>query len=118
MSLGFSRFGSVVLVWFASSWLGIHGAYGQGQAQPHRSIELTETNSAEILTNLNLLTNKKEGSRQLEDQLRSLKSLTSPSMDEGFSIPYAAPARPTKRAKEMMERKQNWAMTPEEINLT
>jgi len=119
MSLGCSRFRSVVLVWFASSCLVIHSGYAQGQPQPRRSIELSETNSAEILTNLNLLTNKKEASRQLEDQLRALKNLTSPdSMEERFAIPYSAPAvMPSKRVKELMDRHKNWAMTAEEISL-
>src|ERR1700676_1728002 len=71
MSLGFSRFGRCVLAGLALSWLWVSHAAAQGTQRSTRFIELSETNNAEILTNLNQLTTKKEGFRQLEDQLRT-----------------------------------------------
>src|SRR5689334_22262314 len=103
MSLGFSRFESVALVWFVSSSLVIQVACAQGRPQFHRAIELSETNSAQILTNLDFLTNKKEVPRPLDEQLRSLQSLISPggSMEERFAMPYSAPAAlPNRKLKD------------------
>ena len=120
MSLGFSRFGRCVLAGLALSWLGVSHAGAQGTQRPTRFIELSETNNAEILTNLNELTTKKEGFRQLEDQLRTLKGLSSRgAMEPGFNLPYVPPtvsALPNKTLKEILERRQNWALTPEELN--
>lgn len=120
MSLGFSKFGSwIVLLWFAASGLAVSHVRAQGSQGPRRSIELSETNSAEILTNLNQLTNTKDGFRQLDDQLRSLKGLsTRNSIEGGFSLPYVQPtvsALPSKTIKEFIERKKNWSLTPEEL---
>lgn len=119
MDLGFSRFELVVLVWFASSCLVMPLAHAQGKAQVRRSIELSETNSAQILTNLNLLTNRKETARPLDEQLRSLKGLSSgDTFEDRFSLPYAPPPMLTnKKLKELLERKRNWALTPKEIDL-
>lgn len=108
----------VALVWFASSSLVIQLARAQGRPQAHRAIELSETNSAQILTRLDQLTNKKEAPRQLDDQLRSLRSLISPedSMEQRFSVPYSAPSLPTRKLKDLLDRNKNWALTPEEVN--
>jgi hypothetical protein len=121
MCLGFSKLGlSLVLAAFAASSPLVNHALAQGKPQPRRSIELSETNSAEILTNLNQLTTKKDEFRQLDEQLRTLKGLSGlKSMEQGFSMPYAAPAaRPNKRMKDLLERQKNWSLTPEDINLS
>lgn len=119
MSLGFSRFGlSFVAAAFAASNLLVSNGIAQGNAQPRRSIELTETNSAEILTNLNQLSTKKDEFRQLDEQLRTLRGLSSPkSMEQRFSVPYGGQgAMPKKRIKDLMERQKNWGFTAEDIN--
>lgn len=116
MSSGFSKFGVVVLAWVAAGYWTATRACAQGKAQSHRSIELSETNSAEILTNLNLLTIKKDTSRQLEEQLKLLKGLSTPnSLEQRFSVPYVPPtALPTRRVKEQ----NTWKLTPDDLNLT
>jgi hypothetical protein len=121
MSLGYSRLGLLlVLAALGASNLLVNNAIGQGKAQSRRVIELSETNSTEILTNLNQLSTKKEESRQLDEQLRLLKELTTPkSMETRFSIPYVAPTvLPNKRIKELIERQKNWALTPEDLNFS
>lgn len=117
MSFGFSRFG-VVFLCLASSCLVAESAHAQGQARPRRSIELTETNSAEVLTNLDLLTTKKDVSRQIDEQLRSLKGLSAPgSMDGRFSLPYVAPTVvPNKKLKDLLQQKRNWGLTSDQVS--
>jgi hypothetical protein len=119
MSLGFSRSGFwIVLLCLAVTGLQVNCAYGQGSQRPHRFIELSETNTAEILTNLNQLTTKKDGFKPLEDQLRSLKSLSGrKSLEERFNAPYIAPRTtiPNKTIKELLERQKNWDLSPEEL---
>jgi hypothetical protein len=92
---------------------------GQGNVRPRRYIELTETNNAEILTNLNQLAVKKEGLRQLDDQLRLLKSSSSHKFFENrLSAPYVAPTTvPSKTIQELLEKHKNWALTPEELGM-
>ena len=123
MTLGFSRFGVwFVLGCFAANGLFVGHAYAQGKPQPRRSIELSETNSAEILTNLNQFTTKKDGFRQLDDQLRSLKGISpGNTMDGNFDAPYRpqpAPALSNKAVKDLLERQRNWGLTPEELGIT
>jgi hypothetical protein len=73
MSLSFLRHGPwVAALCLAAAALASH-AQAQGVARPRRSLEITETNSAEILTNLNRLTTKKEGINELDERLRALK---------------------------------------------
>ena len=120
MSLGFSRLGlTISLAAFATSTLFVSNGFAQGKAQPRRSIELSETNSAEILTNLSQFSTKKDEFRQLDEQLRGLKGLSTPkSLAPGFSLPYSAPtALPNKRIKDLIERKKNWNLTAEDMNL-
>lgn len=122
MSLGFSRSGSWILLFcLAASGLVERHAQAQGIPRSRRSIELTETNSAEILTNLNQLTVKKEGVQQLEDQLKSLKGVGgATSFEQRFNAPYgsqnASPAS-SKTIMELIERRKNWGLTPEEMTL-
>jgi hypothetical protein len=108
----------MVLLWFATSGFAVSHVCAQGNQRPRRSIELSETNSAEILTNLNQLTTKKDGFRQLDDQLRSLKGISTPnSMERRLTLPYVPPsasAVPSKALMEILERKKNWGLNPEE----
>jgi hypothetical protein len=119
MSLGFSRFGLwVVLLGLVASGIGESCVFAQGRIRPRRSIELSETNSPEILTNLNQITSKKEGVRQLEDQLRTLNSFsTANSLQGDFPTPYASPNAPLPKRtlKELIERQKNWGLTAEEL---
>lgn len=118
MSLGFSKFGLwLVLSGFAFSGLLESHVQAQGTQRPHRDIQLSETNSAEILTNLNGLNTKKEGTSQLEDQLENInKQLSNKNLDQGFSLPYLPPTVvPAKTLKELLDRQKNWGMTPEEL---
>jgi hypothetical protein len=93
--------------------------HAQGNQRPRRAIELSETNSAEILTNLDLLTTPKEGIKQLEDQLKSLRGISPVnSMEERFGAPYVSPTMsvlPNKTMKELLDRQKNWNLTPEEL---
>jgi hypothetical protein len=123
MSLGFSRLGVwLVLGCFAANGLLVGHAFAQGKPQPRRSIELSETNSAEILTNLNQFTTKKDGFRQLDDQLRSLKGISPQNtLDGNFDAPYrpqSSPALSSKVVKELQERRRNWGLTPDELGMT
>jgi hypothetical protein len=119
MSLCFSRLGLCLgALWLAATACLDH-VQAQGTPRPHRSLELTETNSAEILTNLNLLSTKKEGVRELDDQLKALKSLSPSTTFEGnWYVPYVPPsgsAVPTKALKELLQRQMNWGLSPEEM---
>src|SRR3954471_20550342 len=119
MSLCFSRLGLCLgALWLAATACLDH-VQAQGTPRPHRSLELTETNSAEILTNLNLLSTKKEGVRELDDQLKALKSLSPSTTFEGnWYVPYVPPsgsAVPTKALKELLHRQMNWGLSPEEM---
>jgi len=117
MSFGFSKFGACA----AASALLCTGLVGpgvqaQGQQKPKRFIELSETNSAEILTNLNRIAARKEGVDQLEDQLRSYQSLRPNDFEGSFNAPYnATRAVPRKALKELLDRQKNWGLSPEEF---
>jgi hypothetical protein len=120
MSLGFSRFGlSLVLVWFAATSAMVDSALAQGKPSSGRWMGLSETNSAEILTNLNRLSTKKDEFKQLDEQLRMLKGISIPkSMEQQFSVPYVPQTTvPNKRMKELMERQKNW-LTPEDMSFS
>jgi hypothetical protein len=117
MSFGFFKFGRFLAV---SAVLGIAlGApqvRAQGQQRPRRFIQLSETNSAEILTNLNRITARKEGVDQLEDQLRVVRSLTPKNLETRFNAPYNAPtAIPRKTLMDLLDRQKNWGLTSEEL---
>ena len=94
-------------------------ALAQGTHQPKRILGLSETNSAEILTNLNSLTTKPEGANQLDDPFGTLKSLSGRrSMEDGLSMPYiprASAPVPSKALKDLMDRKKNWGLSSEEL---
>ena len=100
--------------------LGNHAALAQGTHQPKRFIELSETNSAEILTNLNRLTTKQDGLNQLEDQLGTLNSLTkNRSLQDRMQMPYVPRSSTpisSKTLKDLLDRKQNWGLSSEDLN--
>src|SRR6266480_2434053 len=78
-----------------------------------RSIEFSEPRSAEVITNLNQLTSKKDGLKQLEEDLyRPLQTFAPKSSLDGFFDPPERPRSaitvPSKRAKELLERQRNW----------
>ena len=121
MSLGFSKFGWwVVPIWLAASDLLVTHVQAQGKPQHRRSIELSETNSAEILTNLTQLSTKKDGFKELNEQLRSAAGISSlNSMDGNFSVPYVSPhvpVVPRKALKELLDRQKNWTLNVEDLN--
>ena len=94
-------------------------ALAQGTHQPKRILGLSETNSAEILTNLNTLTTRQEGANQLEDQFGLLKGLNERrSLEDRLSMPYvpraSAPVS-SKTLKSLMDRSKNWGLTSEEL---
>jgi hypothetical protein len=89
--------------------------------QRGRSIEFSVPRSDEVTTNLHQLTSKKDGLKQLEEDLyKPLQSFSPKSSLEGVVAP---PVRPpsssvieSKRVKELLERRKNWVfMTPEDL---
>jgi hypothetical protein len=86
-----------------------------------RAIDFSEPKSDEVTTNLHQLTSKKDGLKQLEDDLYAPLQMFSPksSLD---GVPAPAPRPPatsaiqSKRAKELLERRKNWMfMSPEDL---
>src|SRR5258708_36223814 len=121
MSLGFSKFGWwVVPIWLAASDLLVSHVQAQGRPQHRRSIELSETNSAEILTNLTQLSTKKDGFKELNEQLRSAAGISSLNpMDGNISVPYIpqnAPMLPRKTIKEVLDRQKSWTLNLEDVH--
>jgi hypothetical protein len=86
-----------------------------------RAIEFSEPKSDEVTTNLHQLTNKKDGLRQLEEDLYQPLQMFAPksSLDGVAAPPPRAPAVSViqnKRVKELLERRKNWVfMTPEDL---
>jgi len=122
MSLSFLRHGPwVAVLCFTAAALVAH-APAQGIPRPRRSLEITETNSAEILTNLSRLTTKKEGINELDERLRALKKSSPDAGFDAWSIPYVAPpggTLPNKAAlRELLQRQMNWGLSPEELGNT
>lgn len=92
-----------------------------GEKQRGRSIEFSDRRTDEVTTNLNQMGSRKDGLRQLEDDLGKPFQTFNPksSLDGMFTPPMrppSSPAIPSKRAKELMERQKNWIfMTPEDL---
>ena len=92
-----------------------------GGRQRGRSIEFSEPKSDEVTTNLHQLTSKKDGLKQLEEDLYApLQMFTPKSSLEGVAAPLPRPPAgsviQSKRAKELLERRKNWVfMTPEDL---
>src|SRR5512137_1118385 len=89
------------------------GSAQAGSRESGRSIEFSAPRSDEVTTNLHQLTSKKNGLKQLEEDLyRPLQSFAPKSSLEGVVAP---PVRPpsssvieSKRVKELLERRKNW----------
>jgi hypothetical protein len=86
-----------------------------------RPIEYSDPRSDEVTTNLHQLTIKKDGVKELEEDLyQPLRSFTPQSSLDGVAAPLppstAPPAIQSKRAKELLERRKNWIfMRPEDL---
>jgi hypothetical protein len=104
----------------AGSSLPLCSAHAGGEPRG-RSIEFSEARSDEGTTNLHQLTGKKDGLKQLEEDLyRPLQMLAPQSSLEGViaapSRPAAGPLIQNKRVKELLERRKNWVfMSPEDM---
>lgn len=89
--------------------------------RPSRPIEFSSPRSDEVTTNLNQLTSRKDGLKQLEEDLyRPLQSFSPKSSLDGVVAPIphspAAPAIQSKRVKDLLERRKNWIfMRPEDL---
>jgi hypothetical protein len=107
----------------AVSGLLVCNAHAGGKGRG-RSIEFSVPRSDEVTTNLHQLTSKKDGLKQLEEDLyQPLQSFGPSSSLEGVAAPPprapAAPAVQSKRVKELLERRKNWIfMSPEDILAT
>jgi hypothetical protein len=92
-----------------------------GGKQRGRSIEFSEPKSDEVTTNLHQLTSKKDGLKQLEEDLYAPLQMFAPKSSlEGVVAPLPRPPAgsviQSKRAKELLERRKNWVfMTPEDL---
>src|SRR5258708_9222455 len=111
MLLAFMIGGSILLAYEAKA----------GEKQRGRSIEFSDRKSDEVTTNLNQMGSRKDGLRQLEDDLGKPFQTFNPrsSLDGVFNIPMRqpnAPAIQSKRAKELIEKQNNWIfMSPEDL---
>ena len=92
-----------------------------GGKERGRSIEFSAPRSDDVTTNLNQLSSKKDGLKQLEEDLYKPLELFAPKSSlEGVVAPMRrSPVRPaisSKRAKELLERERDWIfMTPEDL---
>jgi hypothetical protein len=93
-----------------------------GGKERGRSIEFSNLRTDEVATNLQQLTNKKDSLKQLEEDLsRSFRSsFSSGSSLDAVMAPQPAtpnkPAVPSKRLKELLDRKKNsYLLTPEDL---
>jgi hypothetical protein len=97
-----------------------YSAHAAGR-QRGRPIEFSVPRSDDVTTNLHQLTNKKDGLKQLEEDLyRPLQSFAPKSSLEGVVAPPVRPPSSSvienKRVKELLERRKNWVfMTPEDL---
>jgi hypothetical protein len=108
----------------AMSGLLLCGAHAESKQPKGRAIEFSDTQSADVATNLNQLTSsKKDGLKLFEEELNRSMHPFSPgnSMDTRLAPVYRPPVLaviPTARAKEEMDRRKNWAFaSPEELML-
>jgi hypothetical protein len=123
MSFRLSSLGCcLTLAFFGGVTLFPNAARGQGDSRPRRAIELTETNNAEVLNRLNHLTEKKDGLKELPSEWNKAfgsLSLENRATDGGGVAPQYTPPRPppisNKRMKDLLERKRNWTLTPDDL---
>jgi hypothetical protein len=92
-----------------------------GGKERGRPIEFSAPSSDEVTTNLHQLTSKKDGLKQLEEDLyKPVQSFAPESSLDGVVArpprPSTGPVIQSKRAKEQMERRKNWVfMSPEDL---
>ena len=92
-----------------------------GGKERGRDIEFSAPRSDEVTTNLHQLTSKKDGLKQLEEDLyQPLQSFGPSSSLDGVAEPPprppAAPVIQSKRVRELLERRKNWVfMSPEDM---
>ena len=92
-----------------------------GGRQRGRPIEFSEPRGENVTTNLQELTSRKDGLKQLEEDLYApLQSFTPRSSLEGVVAPPPRPVQPSaiqsKRIKELLEKRRNWVfMKPEDL---
>jgi len=98
------------------------GSNGRAAEPRHgRPIEFSDPKSAEITTNLNQFSIKRGGLRDLEVDLKSFQQgFSSRSSLDGIAEPPVRYSPPpviqSKKARELLERKKNWAfMNPEDL---
>jgi hypothetical protein len=108
--------------WMALAGIGALGGLSlAAAAEGGRPIEFSDPKGSELSTNLYQLTNKKDSLKQLEDNLyQSLRPFAPKSAGDDDSLPLptesAVPAIPSKRARELLERRNNYMfMTPEDL---
>src|SRR5215471_2494253 len=91
----------------------------QTESRPRRAIELAETNNTEVLTRPNQLTDKKEAFKEPEGEWKkAFESLSLENRAESMAPQYVPPRPapvPNKRMKDLLERKRNWMMAPEDL---
>ena len=85
-----------------------------GGKERGRAIEFSAPKSDEVTTNLQQLTSKKDSLKQLEEDLyKSVQTFAPKSSLDSVAAPPArtptGPAIPSKRVKELLERRKNWA---------
>ena len=86
-----------------------------------KPIEFTAPRSDEVTTNLHQLTSRRDGLKQLDEDLyQPLQQFNPKSSLEGVSAPFphrpAPPLIESKRAKDLLERRKNWVfMRPEDL---
>jgi hypothetical protein len=118
------RFSSLQ-IWLAAATLVLSGLL-VGNAltrskERGRPIEFSLPKSDEVTTNLHELTSKKDSLKQLEEDLyKPLESFSPKSSLEGVVAPPprtpSAPPIQSKRVKELLERRKNWAfVSPEDL---
>jgi hypothetical protein len=118
------RFSSLQ-IWLAAATVLLSGVLAgnaqTGRKERGRPIEFSLPKSGEVTTNLHELTSKKDSLRQLEEDLyKPLESFRPESSLDGVVAPPprtpSAPPIPSKRVKELLERRKNWVfMSPEDL---
>jgi hypothetical protein len=113
------------VIWLAATSLVVSVVVvGSAKAQSKergRPIEFSLPKSDEVTTNLQQLTSKKDSLKQLEEELyKPLESFSPKGSLEGVAAPLprapSAPAVPSKRVKDMLEKRKNWVfMSPEDM---
>jgi hypothetical protein len=107
----------------ASMFLGslVTGYAQSDRKERGRPIEFSLPKSDEVTNNLQQLTSKKDSLKQLEEDLyKPLESFSPKGSLEGVTAPPprtpSAPTVPSKRVKELLEKRKNWVfMSPEDL---